>query len=339
MKKNIIFLFFLLPGFLFSQELIDQRAATVNLLKPEIISKRQLSQTIEVLKENGIDRSEKEILDTMVGDLLLKQGAEREKIRVTDSEVTNAIKKQLGPSGANLTEQQLKDFIRQQTGVTWEKYLEKSKETMKLQRYVQKMKADKLSKVSNPTDDEVKKFYDENSREFFVSKTLRFDHIFVDIRLLSTKEGNDKARVRALGYEKNMKNGSKTFDQLVENSDDSTSKYNNGDFGFLRVDDTRMKNLLGQSFFDSVFSMSKGEISGVVKSNIGYHIIRMKDIIEPRILNINDSINPNNPEVVTTVKQRIETFLIMREQEELFKESLDELVAELKKEAEIKYYL
>ena len=53
-KSNIIMkkIFFsvtmllLASGFVFSQDIIDQRAATVNLTKPEIISKKQLTQTV-----------------------------------------------------------------------------------------------------------------------------------------------------------------------------------------------------------------------------------------------------------------------------------------------------
>ena len=139
-----------------------------------------------------------------------------------------------------------------------------------------------------------------------------------------------------MGYEKELKSGSKTFDQLVENSDDSSSKYNKGNFGYLRIDDLQRKKLLGDNFFDSVFQMKQNQISGVVQSNMGYHIIRMNEVIEPRILNINDRINPDQD---VTVKQRIESFLMIKKQEEVFKESVEELVEELRKQAEIRYFL
>lgn len=338
MKKLVLSLIILLlfSGFAFSQEIIDQRAATVNLTKPEIISKKQLTQTVELLKQNGIDKSEMEVLDTMIGDVLLKQGAERENIKVSDSEVINAVRKQLGNASSNMTDQQLKDLVRRQTGVTWERYAEKSKATIELQKLVQKVKSKKMSNIPNPTPAEIKKFYDENSRQFFIAKMVQFDHIFVDIRMLSTKEENDRARERALEYERQIKNGTKTFDQLVENSDDTSSKYNKGSFGYLRIDDIQRKKLLGDDFFDSVFNLKKGQISGVIKSNMGFHIIRMNDIYDPRILDIDDKINPESD---TTVRQRIESYLIIKKQEDVFKESVEELVDELRKVAEIKYYL
>ena len=336
--KAYLFLIILImfPGILFSQDIIDQRAATVNLTKPEIISKKQLDQTVEILKQNGINKSNMEVLETMVGDVLLKQGAEREKIRVTEAEIITSIRKQIGNQASSMTDQQLKEIISRDTGIPWEKYLEKTKETIQLQKYVQKVKSSKLSNIQNPTNSDIKKFYDENSRQFFVAKTIRFDHIFVDIRMLSSKEDHDKARDRALTYEKELKSGAKTFDQLVENSDDTSSKYNKGNFGSLRIDDLQRKRLLGDEFYDAVFELKKDQISGVIKSNMGYHIIRMNEIVEPRILDINDKINPEGN---ITVKNRIEEYLIMRKQEELFRQSVEELVNELKKEAEIKYFI
>ncbi|MCL2704921.1 MAG: peptidylprolyl isomerase [Spirochaetaceae bacterium] len=324
------------PGIIFSQEIIDQRAATVNLIKPEIISKKQLDQTVEVLRQNGINKTNIEVLETMVGDVLLKQGAEREKIRVTDAEVINSARKQLGESGNRMTDQQVKELVSRETGVPWEKYNEKIKETIQLQKYVQKVKSAKLSSMSNPTNNEIKRFYDENSRQFFVARTVRIDHIFIDIRMLSSKEDNDKARDRALSYERELKSGAKTFDQLVESSDDTSSKYNKGSFGYMRIDDLQRKRLLGDEFFDAVFDLKKDQISGVIKSNMGFHIVRMNEIIEPRILELNDKINPD---INLTVKDRIEEFLLLRKQEDLFRQSVEELVDDLKKEADIKYFI
>ena len=337
MKAYLILIFMIIfPGIIFSQEIIDQRAATVNLIKPEIISKKQLDQTVEVLRQNGINKTNIEVLETMVGDVLLKQGAEREKIRVTDAEVINSARKQLGESGNRMTDQQVKELVSRETGVPWEKYNEKIKETIQLQKYVQKVKSAKLSSMSNPTNNEIKRFYDENSRQFFVARTVRIDHIFIDIRMLSSKEDNDKARDRALSYERELKSGAKTFDQLVESSDDTSSKYNKGSFGYMRIDDLQRKRLLGDEFFDAVFDLKKDQISGVIKSNMGFHIVRMNEIIEPRILELNDKINPD---INLTVKDRIEEFLLLRKQEDLFRQSVEELVDDLKKEADIKYFI
>ena len=338
MKKFILTAVIILSAcsLLAAQDLIDQRAATVNLIRPEIITMRQLNQTVDLLRQNGIDKSDEEVLDTMIGDVLLQQGAEKEGINVSDAEVIKLVRGQIGSSAAGMNDQQIKDLVRRQTGVTWDIYADKSKETIQLQKYVNKVKSSKLSNIPNPGADEIKSFYDENSRQFFVAKTIKFDHIFIDIRTLSTKEENDKARERAISYERDLKSGSRSFNQLVELSDDTASKYNQGDFGYLRIDDLNRKKLLGDDFFNSVFKLKQGEISGVIKSNMGYHIVRMNQIIEPRILALDDRINPD---IDITVRQRIDSFLIMKKQEEFFKEAVEELVSDLKKIADIKIFI
>ncbi len=128
-----------------------------------------------------------------------------------------------------------------------------------------------------------------------------------------------KATDKADLFVKQIRNGSKTFDQLVENSDDAASKYNKGDFGYIRINDLPRKKLLGGHFYDSVFSLDLNQISGVIKSNMGYHIIRMKEIIKPHILEIDEKINPAAKK---TVHDRIEEYLMMKTQEILFKESV-----------------
>ncbi len=337
--KKIILLFLaiiFLSGAVFGQDLIDQRAATVNLTKPEIISRKKLDQTVEILKRNGIDKTHREVLETMVGDILLKQGAERAGIVISEKEVLNVIRKQLGNASSGMSDVQLKDLVRKQTGVSWEKYSEKSRETIQLQKYVNKEKSKKLNNIPQPDGKDIQKFYDENSVNFSVPKTVRFDHIFIDTRMLSNPEDLKKAAARADTYLKELQTGEKTFDDLVENSDDSASKYNKGDFGYLRINDITRKKLLGDVFFDGVFALKVNQLSNVIKSNMGYHIVRMKEILEPRILNLDDNINPT---VNKTVRQRIEEFLIMKKQEEIFKESVEELVEELEAEADVKYFL
>ena len=337
MKKYIsILLLLLISVSVYCQDIIDQRAATVNLTKPEIISKKKLDQTVEILKRNGIDKTHREVLETMVGDILLQQGAEREGISVSDKDVIKLIRNQIGKTSTGMSDTQIKDFVRKQTGVSWEKYAEKSRETIQLQKYVQKAKNDKLSNIPRPDEKEIQKFYDENSTKFSLPKTVRFDHIFVDTRMLSKPEDMDKATERAENYLKQIRSGEKTFDDLVENSDDSASKYNKGDFGYLRINDLPRKKLLGVHFFDSVFSLDINQISDIVKSNMGYHIIRMKEIIKPHVLELSEKINPAADK---TVHDRIEDYLMMKTREEIFKESVKELVKELEDEAEIKYFI
>ena len=128
MKKVLlsIFLILVLSAAVYSQESMDQRVAIVNLSKSEIISRKQLDQTIKVLQHAGVNKSEQEVLEVMVEDVLLRQGAEKEGIQVSEAEVLSAIRKEVG-AGANVSDEQLKDFVEQRMNVSWAVYADRSK--------------------------------------------------------------------------------------------------------------------------------------------------------------------------------------------------------------------
>ncbi|MCQ2604234.1 MAG: peptidyl-prolyl cis-trans isomerase [Spirochaetia bacterium] len=335
MKKIFLsFVMFVACFCAFGQDAMDSKVAIVNLGKPEIISRKQLDQTMKLLRANNINKSEQEVLEVMIEDCLLKQGAAQEGVTVTEAEVLSAIRKEVG-ADASVTDDQLKDAIQKQVRVSWETYLSKSQETLAIQKYIRKVKATKLSNVPAPTANEVQRFYDENSKQFFVPRTVSLDHIYVDTRSLNDAE-KAKAKTRIEGYSAQLKKAPKDFDKLVELSDDSSSKYSHGEFGTLRIDDAKRRNFLGDSFFDSVFALKKGDISSVLTSNVGYHIVRVTETTEPRLLTLNETVSPNSK---ATVRDSVISYLTMQNQENVFKECVKELTAELKRKADIKYFL
>ena len=336
MKKILlsVFLMLALCAAVYSQDSMDQRVAIVNLSKSEIISRKQLDQTIKVLQHAGVNKSEQEVLEVMVEDVLLRQAAEKEGIQVSEAEVLSAIRKEVG-AGANVSDEQLKDFVEQRMNVSWSVYADRSKTTLAVQRYIRKVKGSKLANIPAPSDEEVKRFYDENTKQFFVPKRVSIDHIYVDTRGLNSVE-QQKALERINGYSRQIGKRSAEFDKLVELSDDSASKYNHGRFGTLRIDDSNRRKFMGEDFFDTVFNLRQGDISPVIKSNVGYHIVRVVSVNEPQLLEMTDKVSD---EQNITVKDTIVQYLTARKQDTLFKESVREVTDDLKKKATIKYFL
>jgi parvulin-like peptidyl-prolyl isomerase len=81
--------------------------------------------------------------------------------------------------------------------------------------------------------------------------------------------------------------------------------------------------------------MKVNESSGVLQSNIGYHIIRITEKIPFRLLAMDDPVPPSN---ATTVRQEISAQLTLKKQGELYQQVLTDLLSELKKKAEIKKF-
>lgn len=337
MKKFLlaILLALLCLGDVCAQESLDSKVAIVNLIKPEIISRKQLDQTVRVLKANGINKSEQEILEVMIDDVLLKQGTEKEGIKITDAEIISALRKEVGASEKAASDDQLKQFVEQRMQVSWDVYADRSRTTLGIQRYIRKVKGSKLANIPTPSQPEIQRFYDSNSKQFFIPKTVTLDHIYVDTRSLSADE-KKKALERINGYSSKISKNSKEFDKLVEFTDDSASKYNNGRFGTLRIDDASRRKFMGEEFFNAVFAMNKGDISSVITSNVGYHIVRVADVSEPRLLGIHEKVAENQK---LTVSDTIKQYLTAQKQEMIFKECVKEATDDLRKKADIKYFL
>lgn len=350
MKKNLLIVLLMLCGIVLLQsQVIDRPAATVNLTKPEFISVKQLEQQMaefDKLRQQGITgipTDPLKILDTMIQELLLKQAAEQSKVIATDSEVSSEIgvtKQRLDASlsaqqgGAALSEAQFREVVVRETGLSWEGYVESIREQIVIRKYIQKEKQTLIENVKQPSETEIADQYRINATSFTNPELIRFSEIFIDTVNLSSAE-KQKAKERAESIYRDYENGEGTFSELVlKHSDDTKARYNEGDKGFFARNDPRIQTY-GSSFFNKIFALDIGSVSKVLESGIGYHIIKITDHRDPKILKLDDPINPNE---TMTVSQYIQTLLMQEKNARVFQLALQELVTELKEKAEIRIF-
>ncbi|MBN2553523.1 MAG: peptidylprolyl isomerase [Spirochaetales bacterium] len=345
MKRNFLVL---AAVFLFAQigfaQLIDKPVATVKLSKFEVISVQQFRSRIEDLEARTKNKlsveDRRKLLDLMVSDKLISQAAAMENVTVTQSELDSriALARQTGGFGLNLnrelTEQEFRQLL-QQSGLSWEEYVEELEKAILQQKFVMQKKKALFDKMAPPPDSEIEDFYDANKTVFVAPDMVRFKHIYIDTRNLNSAEEKAKAQERAEDIARELRNGA-SFDELVvKYSDDKNSRYKGGDFGYLRRDDQARRQLLGKEFFEAPFKLDVGEVSGVLQSNIGFHIIRVTEKIPFRLLALDDPIPPQNN---STVRDQINAQLMQQRQAELYQQALLDLLSELKKKAEIRIF-
>lgn len=108
--------------------------------------------------------------------------------------------------------------------------------------------------------------YTANPQRFRVGERVRASHILIAAKMDRSKE---QAKVLAEDVRKQALEGKPFADLVLQYSDDQSAKTNNGDLGFFEHD--RMV----KPFADAAFAMNKpGEISPVVETQFGYHVIR-----------------------------------------------------------------
>ncbi|MBK9468424.1 MAG: peptidylprolyl isomerase [Gammaproteobacteria bacterium] len=112
--------------------------------------------------------------------------------------------------------------------------------------------------------------YTTSPERFRQGERVRASHI-----LIGPKEGRSKDQAKTLAEEvrKQALQGQKTFEDLVlEYSDDKSAKTNRGDLGFFE------RERMVKPFAEAAFAMEKpGDISPVVESQFGFHVIRYVD--------------------------------------------------------------
>ena len=345
-KRVILFLFpLLLLGAGAFGQVIDKPAATVNLYTPVYISVSQLDQRVAqidaIRQQNGLPippNTKMQVLDEMISETLITQAAEKANITVSQSELDNTIAKQKQTVEAQIgpvDTAQYHRVIEQQTGLTWSNYLKQLKTQLIEQKYIMQEKGSLINNIPTPSEQQIQNRYAQIATSLTNPEIIRFSQIFIDTRNLTPPE-KLKAKELADSIYRKYQNGQATFSQLVQQyTQDQHSRYSGGDFGYLARDDTRAQQILGQRFMDEIFSMKVGQVSGVLESRIGYHIVKITEHYPPKLLTLNDPISPANP---MTVREYIRQSIEQQEKTQAFDTAVKEIVAQLKQQADIKIF-
>lgn len=190
------------------------------------------------------------IIQMMVQDKLISDDMKANKLTVADKEVNDAFMnsvKQFG--GQEQFDKMLDDYNMD---------LEKFKETVKKDLMYQKHR-EWFGKEHQVSDDEIKQYFEDNKEQFSKRDA---SHILVE----------DEETAKEI--KKKLDEGEDFAKLAKEYSKDTANAEKGGELGSFA------KGQMVKEFEDAVFSLKEGEISGPVKSQFGYHIIKLNKIEE-----------------------------------------------------------
>lgn len=121
------------------------------------------------------------------------------------------------------------------------------------------------------TDEDLKKYYNENKDKFKNPESVKARHILVKVAAGADDAAWKAALKKINDVKKKLKKGEDFAKLAKEYSDDPGSKQKGGDLGYFT------KGRMVPEFEKAAFSMKKGEISDPVKTNFGYHLIEVTD--------------------------------------------------------------
>lgn len=317
--------------------MLDVPVATVRLTRTEIITQRDFrAKVAEIERANrgtALTSAEKtELLNLLIAEALVAQAAERANIRISETEIIQAGRAQ---TGVNVSDQDFKTLVERQAGVTWAQYVETARKTLSAQRFVLADPGASSLQQVNITDAAIVTFFDENKSKFINPDLVRVSHVFLDTRRAPRLPVPDLQRLAA-ETQRAIAGNTLTFEEAVRReSDDKTSAARNGDLGFLRRDDPQLQAIFGRDFLNSVFRLRKGELSGVLESNLGLHIVRVTEKFDQRFLGLDDPVSPAD---TTTVRALIRQQLTAQAQQAAFQTLLNSIVERLRREAEVRTF-
>lgn len=230
-----------------------------------------LSKDKAIAKINGDAISKDELYDVMVeqygaatveqliADKIVASEAKKQKITISDEELNKEVDK--------LKESYGGEEVFEQMLASNNTTVDVLKEDLK--NYLT------ISKLIEPqikiTDEELKTYFDENKDSLGEAEQVKASHILVE----------DEATAKEI--KQKLADGADFAELAKEYSTDEGSKENGGELGFFP------RGTMVTEFEDVAFSLPINEISEPVKSDYGYHIIKVEEKKEAKEANFDDS--------------------------------------------------
>lgn len=259
----------------------DAQLATYITGMPAFQKDGKFSQELydETLQQNKLTPSKFEA--GMRSDLLAQQAQDGvAKLGfVSHASADNTLKLMNQKRVATIAEIKTKDFISQvkvdpaQVKAYYEEHKDKLREPERVKIEFVLFSASSLVPNIKVDDAEVKKFYEENAAKYQGDEQRRASHILIGFGVSATPEQKQQAKAKAESLLAAIKKNPKAFEELaIKNSQDPGSAAKGGDLGSFG------RGAMVKPFEDAAFSMKVNEVSNLVESEFGYHIIKVTEI-------------------------------------------------------------
>ena len=203
----------------------------------------------------------KQLIDSYTQQILLQQAQKENGVTVSDEEVEKAWKDACkSAGGAKTFKETLKTY-----GYTEDTYKDSLKESLAQQKL-----KDAVAPTSKPKDSEIVDYINENLSNY--NDARRSSNILIKVDSDASDEDKAAAKAKAQECLDKINSGELSFEDAVKQySDDTGSKEKKGDVGWDKL------TTFVDSYQTALEGLNKGDMSDVVESTYGYHIIKCTD--------------------------------------------------------------
>ncbi|WP_051327356.1 peptidylprolyl isomerase [Desulfatibacillum aliphaticivorans] len=216
------------------------------------------------------------VLDKLIMDELLSQEIEKRKITAAPGEMAKALSEQLELQlvASGRTKKEYEESDLKAKGQTWDQFIAgiAARPEVAHMYLLEKMVKTIAPEKVKVTDAEIRKFYDDNLESRFTKpEEVRASHILFGTKDAKTAEEKEAIKKQAQEVLLKAKKPGADFAALAREYSSCPSKEKGGDLNFFT------KERMVPEFSKAAFSMEVGEISSLVETQFGYHIIKVTD--------------------------------------------------------------
>ncbi|NOZ79958.1 MAG: peptidylprolyl isomerase [Acidobacteria bacterium] len=254
-------------------------------------------------KRVGKDQLIKMATREVVDEKLLVQAATKQGLKPDTAAVDQRMQQLVKRAGSR----QKLDSMLAASGMTFDRYRQAMLDSNVVQQFVRT----KIAPKAKVTEADAKAFYDKNPQFFKHPAQVHARHILFTVKPNATPAEKKAAKAKAIAARQRALKG-EDFAKLAKELSQGPSAKNGGDLGYFS------KSQMVKPFADAAFALKPGEISDVVETRFGYHVIKVEDR------------RPAGKRPFSEVKGNIEGFLSQQKVQQAVRNYVDGLRAKAK---------
>lgn len=223
----------------------------------------QMKKQDRVPSEQEMGMMRKKAADSLVMDKLIGERMKAAKLEVTDADIKSMIEKEATKRG--MTYEVFMSMLSS-NGMAEADVKKQVRSFVGTEKVIEAAMKDKVKPV---TEAEAKKYYDENISMYTNDEEVKASHILIKTEGMDEAD-KTKAKTDLGGILSKVKDGA-DFSELAKTHSGCPSSAKGGDLGFFT------RGRMVKPFSDAAFPMKVGEVSDIVETRFGYHIIKVTD--------------------------------------------------------------
>ncbi len=212
-----------------------------------------------------------QVIEQLIRNVLLTQEARKRGLKAPRAQLKQRFEEQYNSilANAGLTERQAEEILNQQ-GLSLAQFKAELRRQIELEILEGKLKEDVVGELS-PTDEELKDYFKQNESKYSKPERVRARHILIKVAQDAPEAEVAEARKKIEEIKKQLDAGGDFAELAKKYSQDEGSAQLGGDLGFFE------RGRMVKEFEEAAFALKPGEMSDIIRSPFGFHIIKLEE--------------------------------------------------------------